>query len=209
MTTREEAVIINSLVRQALTSMQEVMGENGLNAVLKSCGLERFVGNFPPNDLNPSIKASQYAQLNQAIEDFYGRGGKGMLLRVGRASFQYGVREQAALLGIAGVALKLLPEKQRIKFILNGMADALKKSNSQVNAWVEDGGERLAYLESTCAICNSRHSDHPICYLYIGSISEAVKWATGKEYEITETHCVAKGDEYCRFEVGDAKVQAG
>lgn len=205
MTTREEAVIINSLVRQALISMQEVMGENGLNAVLKSCGLERFAGNLPPNDLEPSIKASQYAQLNQAIEDFYGRGGRGMLLRIGRASFQYGVREQSALLGIAGVALKLLPEKQRIKFILNGMADALKKSNPQVNAWLDESGDRLAYVESTCAVCNSRHSDHPICYLYIGSISEAVKWATGNDHEITETHCVAKGDEYCRFEVGDAK----
>jgi len=205
MTTREDAVIINSLVRQALTSMQEVMGDNGLNAVLKSCGLERFAGNFPPNNLEPSIKASQYAQLNQAIEEFYGRGGKGMLRRIGRASFQYGVREQAALLGIAGVALKVLPEKQRIKFILNGMADALKKSNPQVNAWLDESGDKLAYVESTCAICNNRHSDHAICHLYVGSVTEAVQWATGKEYIVTETHCLAKGDEYCRFEVGDAR----
>jgi len=205
MTAREDAVIINSLVRQALTSMQEVMGDNGLNAVLKSCGLDRFVDNFPPNNLEPSIKASQYAQLNQAIEDFYGRGGKGMLRRIGRASFQYGVREQAALLGVAGVALKLLPEKQRIKFILNGMADALKKSNLQVNAWLDESGDKLAYVESTCAICNSRHSDHAICHLYVGSVSEAVQWATGREYEVTETHCIAKGDEYCRFEVGESK----
>jgi hypothetical protein len=205
MTAREDAVIINSLVRQALTSMQEVMGDNGLNAVLKSCGLERFVGSFPPNNLEPSIKASQYAQLNQAIEDFYGRGGRGMLRRIGRASFQYGVREQAALLGIAGVALKVLPEKQRIKFILNGMADALKKSNPQVNAWVDESDGKLAYVESTCAICNDRHSDHAICHLYVGSVTEAVQWATGREYTVTETHCLAKGDEYCRFEVGDAK----
>ncbi len=205
MTAREDAVIINSLVRQALTSMQEVMGDNGLNAVLKSCGLERFAGNFPPNDLEPSIKASQYAQLNQAIEDFYGRGGRGMLRRIGRASFQYGVREQAALLGVAGVALKLLPEKQRIKFILNGMADALKKSNPQVEAWLDESGDKLAYVESTCAICNGRHSDRSICHLYVGSVSEAVQWATGREYEILETHCIAKGDEYCRFEVGGVK----
>jgi hypothetical protein len=205
MTTREDAVIINSLVRQALTSMQEVMGDHGLNAVLKSCDLEKFIGNFPPNDLEPSIKASQYAQLNQAIEDFYGRGGKGMLRRIGKASFQYGVREQAALLGIAGVALKVLPEKQRIKFILNGLADALKKSNPQVNAWLDESGDRLAYVDATCGVCNNRHSDHPICHLYIGSVSEAVQWATGKEHEVIETHCMAKGDEYCRFEVGDAK----
>ncbi|HAV78408.1 MAG TPA: hypothetical protein DCX53_13755 [Anaerolineae bacterium] len=205
MTAREDAMIINSLVRQALTSMQEVMGENGLNAVLKSCGLDKFVGNYPPNDLEPSIRASQYAQLNQAIEDFYGRGGKGMLRRIGKASFQYGVREQAALLGVAGVALKLLPEKQRIKFILNGMADALKKSNPQVDAKLDESGERLAYIESTCAICNGRHSETPICHLYIGSVGEAVLWATGREYEIIETHCLAKGDDYCRFEVGDVK----
>ena len=205
MNVRENAMIINSLVRQALTSAQEVMGDNGLNAVLRTSGLERFIGNFPPNNLEPSIQASQYAQLNQAIEDFYGRAGKGMLRRIGKASFQYGVKEQAALLGVAGVALKLLPERQRMKFILNGMVDALKKSNPQVNAWVEDGGERLAYIESTCAICHSRHSETPICYLYAGSISEAVKWATGKEHDVVETHCLAKGDLYCRFEIGEAR----
>ncbi len=206
MTAREDAVIINSLVRQALTSAQEVMGDNGLNAVLRTTGLERFIGNFPPNNLEPSIPASQYAQLNQAIEDFYGRAGKGMLRRIGKASFQYGVREQAALLGIAGVGLKLLPEKQRIKFILNGMVDALKKSNAQVDAWVDESGDRLAFVESTCAICNSRHSATPICHLYVGSIGEAVQWATGKEHEVIETHCMAKGDPYCRFEVGDVRA---
>lgn len=205
MTVREDAMIINSLVRQFLTSVQEVMGDNGLNAVLHTCGLERFVGNFPPNNLEPSILASQYAKLNEAIEAFYGRGGKGILRRIGKASFQYGVREQAALLGVAGVALKLLPERQRIKFILNGMADALKKSNPEVNAWVDESGDRIAYIESTCAICHSRHSETSICYLYAGSIAEAVQWATGKEFEIKETHCLAKGDEYCRFEVGEAR----
>ncbi len=203
MTQREDAVIVNALVRQALVASQEVMGENGLNAVLHTSGLERFIGNFPPDDLNPGIKTVQYAQLNQAIEDFYGRGGRGMLRRIGKASFQYAVREQAALLGIAGVALKLLPEKQRIKFILNSMVGALKKSNAQVEAWVEESGDKVAYLESTCAICHGRKSAEPICHLYIGSIGEAVQWATGQPHQIVETHCMAKGDPYCRFEVGE------
>ena len=205
MNAREDAVIINSLVRQALASAQEVMGDNGLHAVLRTSGLERFIGNFPPNDLEPSIQTSQYARLNQAIEDFYGRAGKGMLRRIGKASFQYGVREQAALLGVAGIAMKLLPERQRIKFILNGMSDALKKSNAQVNTWVDESGDRIAYIDATCGICHSRHAEAPICYLYQGSIGEAVKWATGKEHDILETHCMAKGDEYCRFEVGEAR----
>jgi len=205
MIARADSMIINSLVRQALVSAQEVMGDNGLNTVLRTCGLDRFIGNLPPNNLEPAIQASQYAKFNEAIEAFYGRGGKGILRRIGKASFQYGVREQSALLGVAGVALKLLPERQRIKFILNGLADALKKSNPEVNAWVDESGERLAYIESTCAICHSRHSESPICYLYVGSIGEAVQWATGKDFEIIETHCLAKGDEYCRFEVGESR----
>lgn len=205
---REDAVIVNALVRQALIAAQEVMGENGLSAVLRASGLERFVGNFPPDDMNPSIQTSQYARLNAAIEEFYGRGGPGILKRIGKASFEYAVREQSALLGLAGAALKLLPEKQRIKFILNSMVGALKKSNSQVEAWVEDSGERVAYLESTCGICHSRQSEKPICHLYVGSIGEAVRWATGREHQIIETHCLAKGDPYCRFEVGEARDNA-
>jgi len=200
-THRDDAMIVNALVRQALMSVQEVMGENGLNAVLRTSRLERFIGNFPPNNLEPGIQSIEYAHLNQAIEDFYGRGGRGMLKRVGKASFQYGVREQAALLGIAGVALKLLPEKQKIKFILNSVANALMKSNPQVQARVEDG-EPLAYIEETCSICHGRQSAEPICYLYVGSLGEAVHWATGRSYVIRETDCMGKGDEYCRFEVG-------
>ena len=203
MTQPEDAVIVNALVRQALVAAEEVMGENGLTAVLRSSGLERFIENLPPNDMEPGVLTSEYARFNAAIEEFYGRAGKGILQRVGRASFQYAIREQSALLGIAGVALKLLPQRQRIKFILNSMVDALKKTNPQVEAWSGEMDGKLVYVEKTCAICKDRQSDHPICHLYIGSLSEAVKWATGQDYQIVETHCIAKGDPYCRFEVAD------
>jgi hypothetical protein len=203
---REDAVIVNALVRQALISAQEVMGENGLNTVLRTSGLERFIDNFPPDDLEPAIQTSDYARLNEVIESFYGRGGRGMLRRIGTASFQYAVREQAALLGIAGVALKVLPARQRIKFILNAMVDALKKSNPQVEAWLDESGDSLAYCEATCAICHGRVSEEPICFLYLGSIGEAVRWATGRDYEIVETHCIAMGEPYCRFEVGEPRA---
>ena len=129
-----------------------------------------------------------------------------MLLRIGKASFQYAVREQATLLGLAGPALKLLPTKQRIKFILNAMVGALKKSNAQVEAWLEEVDDTFAYCDATCAICHDRKSTDAICHLYIGSIGEAVLWATGQEFEIIETLCTAKGDPHCRFEVREFQV---
>jgi predicted hydrocarbon binding protein len=201
----EEQFIVNALVRQALMAAEEVMGTNGLNAVLRSADLERYIDNMPPDNMEPAIETGQYAQLNAAIEDFYGRAGRGILQRIGRASFQYGVNEQAALLGVAGAALKVLPQKQRIKFILNALVNALKKTNPQVEAWSGELDGKMVYIEPTCAICYGRTSDRPICHLYIGTLSEAVKWATGKNYEVVETECVANGGRYCRFEIGDPK----
>lgn len=198
-----DAVIVNALVRQALVAAQEVMGENGLNTVLRTSGLQRFIGNLPPEDLKPGVKATEYAKLNEAIEAFYGRGARGMLRRIGKASFQYAVREQASLMGMAGAALKLLPQRQRILFVLNNMVSALKKTNPQVDAWVEDKEGKIAFVEKTCAICMGRHSTQPVCHLYIGSVGEAVKWATGLDYDVRETHCIAKGDPFCRFEIGE------
>jgi bacteriochlorophyll 4-vinyl reductase len=197
----EDLVIVNALMRQALVAVKEVMGKNGLNAVLRMSSLEQYVDNLPPDDLDPSVKSSDYARLNEAIESFYGRGGRGMLRRIGKASFQYAVREQSALLGLAGVALKLLPRKQQIRFILNSVANALKKTNPQVQVEVEEADNRFAYVARTCSVCYGRQSDKPICHLYVGSIGEAVRWATGQAYQVQETQCIAKGDPYCRFEV--------
>jgi len=204
MVEREDAYIVNALVRQALVAAQDVMGENGLNAVLRTTGLERFIGNYPPDNLESGIQAAQYARFNAAIEEFYGRGGRGILKRIGKASFQYGIREQPALMGLAGIALKALPRKQRIKFVLNSVADALNKSNPEVEAWAGEKDGNLIYVERTCAICNGRTSEKPICHLYIGSLSEAVRWATGEDYEVRETKCIAMGDDFCQFEVGDS-----
>ena len=201
MDSSEDLVIANALMRQALVAVEEVMGRNGLNAVLRSAGLAQYVDNLPPDDLNPAVNSSDYAGLNQAIEDFYGRGGRAILRRIGQASFRYGVREQSALLGLAGAALKLLPRKQQIRFILNAIGNALKKTNPQVQAEVEEAGDTFAYVARTCSVCYGRQSDKPICYLYVGSIGEAVQWATGQPYQIKETHCIGQGDPYCRFEV--------
>lgn len=105
----KDAVIVNTIVRQALSSAEEVMGTNGLNAILRLSQLERFIDNFPPDNLEPGIQTVEYARFNAAIEEFYGRGGVGMLKRIGKASFQYAMREQSALLGWRGQPSNFCP----------------------------------------------------------------------------------------------------
>ncbi len=201
---RTDSPIANALLRQALLAVEEVMGKNGLHVVLREAGLERYIDSPPPNDLALSVKAAEYAKLNEALENFAGRAGKGMLKRVGKASFQWGVKEQAALLGVAGVALKLMPLPQRKKFILTNLAKALMDSNPEVCIVVAEQNGQFTYTDYSCAICHTRTADHPVCFVYLGTLEEALKWATGSEVAVTETACKAKGDPYCQFSVGAA-----
>jgi bacteriochlorophyll 4-vinyl reductase len=206
MSSREDYVVINSIMLQALVAAEQVMGANGMSAVLHASGLDHFISNYPPNNLEPAIRASEYSRFLHAIEEFYGRASKGMLRRIGKASFQYGVREQPALMGVTGLVLKLLPEKQRIKLVLNGMIGALKKINPEAEIWLDEQGDAIGYVAKTCGVCWGRESDQPVCHMYVGTVSEAVIYATGVEHEVVETHCQAKGDEVCRFEIGAPKA---
>ncbi len=201
-----DMVLANALMRQALVAVEEIMGKNGLVAVLRASNLGQYIDNLPPNDLNPAVKSSDYARLNEAIENFYGRGGRGILQRIGKASFEYGLREQSALMGLAGIALKVLPPKQRIQLVLTNMAGALKKINSQDQIEVEVSRGQVAYVARTCSVCCGRRSPKPLCHLYVGSIAEAARWATGQVYLVRETHCIACGASYCRFEVMEAET---
>jgi len=195
----EEWRFTNALMCQAILAIGEVMGESGLKVVLRQAGLERYVDELPPNDLEQGVSTVEYAALNQAVEDFYGRAGKGMLQRIGRASFRYGVEEQATLMGVAGTALKVMPQKTRIKFILTQMAKSLMEVNKETDIEIQETGEGFVFADFTCGVCCCREAEHPICHLYIGSIGEAVKWATGQDYEVREIECRAMGAEACRF----------
>jgi predicted hydrocarbon binding protein len=191
--------LVNAIMRQAILAIEEVMGTQGLNVVLREAGLGRYVDNPPPDDLELGAHASEYAALNRAVQSFYGRAGRGMLQRIGRASFRYGVEEQAALMGLVGVGLRLMTQKTRARFILNQMGKALMDTNDDVCIIVENTPEGLVFSDYSCAVCHSVESDRPVCHLLVGSVSEAVKWATGQDYRVREIRCRAMGERACSF----------
>ena len=194
--------IANALMRQAMMAIAEIMGERGLHIVLRNAGLGHYVHRLPPDNTEPAISFEDYARLNAAIEEFYGRAGKGMLRRIGRASFYYGLREQPKVLGLLGRAVKLLPERQRIKTVLTQMGKALASiSTPETTFWIEEDDDTVAYCFRPCALCQGRQADHPLGHLLVGSIQTAVQWATGKSYPVTETRCMALGHDHGRVEV--------
>lgn len=200
----DDAPYINALLYQTMQGIEEVLGSNGLKAVLQNSGLERYVNNPPPNDLASGIAAREFAQLNAAIEVFTGRAGKGMLQRIGRAAFRWGIKEQSAAMGLAGLALKALPQRLRMRAVLLGIRKGLMDTVPYGLIDVRDEDGTFVFTDYACVICHMRQDDRPLCHMYIGTLSEAMAYATGKDFrqfEVIETHCRGKGDGYCRFEI--------
>ena len=194
--------VSNAALRTLFMAIEQVMGANGIKAVLNFGGLKRFISNYPPNNLTKAVSYVDYGDAQQAVEDFYGpRGARAFMLRIGRATFRFALEEQPAILGLAGLALKLLPQDTRMKLILNRIARGAEETLDMPTR-VEETPTHFIYVVNDCP-CRFRKRDlkTPCCYVTVGGLMEAMRWATGAEHNVTEYTCINIGDDACRYRV--------
>jgi len=190
----------NRFARITILAMEEVMGKNGLNAILNMANLQRLIDNYPPEDLERDFDFSDYSALHAALEEMYGpRGGRGLALRAGRATFAQGLKNFGALAGIGDMAFKVLPLPVKIKVALPSMAKVFSQVSDQYST-VEEIDNDYVYTIHKCPCCWGRKSDKPVCYTATGLLQEAFKWVSGgHEFRVNEDKCVAMGDPVCSF----------
>ena len=197
----EERPMPNAALRVLLEAIEDVMGENGTKAVLNAGGLSAYIDNYPPKNLEMDATFAEYGGVQQAVEDFYGpRGARAMLLRIGRATFQFGLRDQPAILGLAGVALKALPEKTRMKLILERMAKAAQERVNQPTVLKEEG-DAFYFIVEECPCHWRPPHEKPCCYVTVGVLMEAMAWITGKLYKVEEVACISNGASSCVYRI--------
>lgn len=190
----------NLIARIYLQAMEEVMGKNGLNAILNMARLSRYIDNLPPANWDKEFDFADYAALNQALEDMYGpRGGRGLALRAGRASFARGLQGFGALHNMSDLALKMVPLNLKLKMGLPAMAKVFSQVSDQASHVKERDGN-YAYVIDRCPVCWGRRSDKPICHAATGLIQEGLRWVSGgKEFRVEEVACIASGADVCEF----------
>ncbi len=200
--------VVDAYMRWALEAAEEVVGKDGLAVVLRQSGLERFIDNYPPDKLEATgaISFKDYASLNAGLLNFYGRPGKGMVMRVGRISSRKGIEHQSGVFNLATVmAAKLLPASVQIKMGLSAMMAGLRtiyeKSGQEFKGSIEDRGDKYVFIMETCPVCAGKHSDSHICWLFEATIEEAARQVFGKFFDVVEVECRAKGAPACVFEV--------
>jgi len=197
----------NASLRVLFLSMEEVMGQHGVNAVLNASGLTRFASNYPPNNLESCVPFEEYATVVKAVEDFYGpRAARAQLIRVGRATFQYALKEHPATLGLAGLALKVMPLNMQMKTVLGNVAGGMTKDLHEPSR-VEEQADCFVYVKEACGACQGRQAEKPVCFTTVGAILESLKWATGKNFDVTETVCRAMGGPTCTFRIAKTPLE--
>ncbi|MBN2118246.1 MAG: 4-vinyl reductase [Anaerolineales bacterium] len=149
--------------------------------------------------MDPTESAKIYASLQAALRTYYGRGARGVLLRVGQRLWDL-LLEDAALVGKAQAALiKRLPLTIRGKSTLELLARSIGTQSGDVTVHTLDLD--LLFVDHVSPAARDHYSSHPICFVTQGLIRASLFWATGQEFDVEETSCRAMGQKTCEFKI--------
>lgn len=194
----------SAALRLLLLSIEEVMGPDGIKAMLHGARMPQYINNYPPNTLELGITFREYGLVEQGIEDFYGpRGARAMLMRVGRELFRYSLREQSALLGVAGNALKNMPlisPQAKMKILLQQIVQAANKNINQPTRLDQDPENFIVVVHYCVCQFRPRHTA-PCCYVTVGTFTEAMKWLTDRPLDVKQITCMNNGADACRYRI--------
>lgn len=192
-----------------LKALEDVMGRNGLNAILNLATLGDLIDNFPEDNLRKSFDFSDMSALNQALEEMYGpRGGRGLALRAGRATFSDALRNFGALAGVGDLAFKVLPLQAKLRIGVPAMAKIFSQMSDQIST-VDEQENEFVYTIHRCPVCWGRSgADKPVCFVAVGLLQEGLKWVSGgNEFRVNESKCIAVGDDVCEFVIQKTPVK--
>ena len=149
--------------------------------------------------MGPTKSAATYAALQAAMRAHFGRGARGVLMRVGRRLWHF-LLEDAALGGKAqAVLVKRLPLSRRYKSTLELLARLIGAQADDITVHTLDLD--LMVVDRASPAAQGQSSSRPICFVTQGLIRESLFWATGQTFDVEESSCKAIGHETCEFKV--------
>lgn len=186
------------------------MGINGLNSILSMADLEAYIDNLPPDNLEGQFDFTYLASLSEALETMYGpRGGRGIALKIGRASFSRGMKKFGALAGMASPAFQALPLERRARIGLDALAAVYNKFSDQ-ECHIEEDDNYYYFIVEASPFSWGRSAERPVCHALSGMIQESLRWATqGYLFHVMESECHASGSERDVFRVHKHPIGEG
>ncbi|NJP05214.1 MAG: 4-vinyl reductase [Chloroflexaceae bacterium] len=191
----------NKIGRLTFLSLEEVMGVNGVKALLRLADLPQFLDTYPPNDLKREFPFEAIAATSDALETMYGpRGARGLELRAGRVAFTLGLKEFGPLLGMADLALKLMPVTMKLKIVLNATAQTFDRFSDQSSHVEEERSQFIYHITKDPS--SLRNNAGLNFFIARGIIEEATAWVSGgRRFAVEQISCIALGDKTTAFTI--------
>lgn len=191
---------LNKVVYIFTTTIEQTIGSEAMKAIFERAGVpSQFYP--PPNNLAKEFDFAYFGAINATIDQMYGRGGRGLLIHAGRASFAEGLAEFGTLIGASELAFKAIPLDAKLKIGLRAMAETFSKFSDQLTT-TDETDEHIVYTIHKCPVCWGRTSQKPICYTATGVIEGGLDWVSGgKKFQVEEVACHAAGDDHCVFHI--------
>lgn len=189
----------NKIGRLTFVSLEEVMGANGVKALLRLAELHQFIDAYPPNDLKKEFPFEAIAATSDALGTMYGhRGARGLELRAGRVAFTLGLKEFGPLLGMADLALKLMPITMKLKIVLNATAQTFDRFSDQASEVKEEKDQFIYHIKKDPS--SLRKEPGLNFFIARGIIEEATAWVSGgRRFKVEQMSCIALGAETTSF----------
>lgn len=149
--------------------------------------------------MDPAESAKIYCSLQAAMRTYYGRGARGVLLRVGQRLWGLLLNDAALLSRAQAVLIKRLPFATSRKSILELLARSLGAQSGDIT--VHNLDLDLLLIDHVSPGAQGQHDSTPICYVTRGLIRESLTWATGQGFDVEETSCKATGQSTCEFKI--------
>ena len=152
---------------------------------------------------DPIESAKIYASLQAAMRTYYGRGARGVLIRVGQRLWNH-LLDDAALRGKAQAAvIKRLPLSTRRKPTLELLGKFIGTQPGDVTVHTLDLD--LLFADHASPNTDGQSASAPICFVTQGMVRESLLWATGQNFDVVETACKATGRHACEFTISGGK----
>ena len=120
----DNARMPNNLMHFILTRLEDIIGKNGTNTVLKYVGLDRFIGKYPPCDFEMVEPMDNLYAIVNALMEIYGENGYLALLRgVGTQTFFAMVKELPWFFEVENGAMEGLSPKEQFKLMFKTYID--------------------------------------------------------------------------------------
>jgi predicted hydrocarbon binding protein len=143
--------------------------------------------------------AELYAVLQRALRDYYGRGARGALLRIGRKMWDRMIAEANLVEKAELEIVRRLPVPARRRRVLDLLAGHLREGGGSASVHLLDIDLLLVYPSS--AAVPFQTAGKAGCSVTLGMIQRALAWATGQEADVEEIACKATGAPACEFKI--------